>query len=54
MRGGIPQWLLRHRVSSHREMLEKLEEPVILSAYPSILELETTAAYREAVFAGRA
>ena len=49
-RNGGPAWLLRHRVSSHRDLIEGLEQPVLLSSYPSVLELEMDALYKEAAY----
>jgi hypothetical protein len=34
-----PAWKVAHRVSAHREELEALESPVLLSGLPALLEL---------------
>jgi pilus assembly protein CpaF len=49
---GTPQWSVHSKVSAHRDLIEKLKEPVILSSYPSLLGLETEHEYREAVCNG--
>ena len=51
-RSGLPSWAVRHRVSAHRERLESLEEPVVLSAYPAELWLDERQAYEEASAGG--
>lgn len=45
---ALPQWRVENRVSAHRETLETLSKPVVLSSYPAVLELESEILYREA------
>jgi len=37
--GGRPAWRVTHRVSAHREQLEALDSPVVLSALPPVVYL---------------
>jgi hypothetical protein len=45
---GVPSWRVINKVSAHRDMLERGEDPVILSQLPSAVELGQEVLYREA------
>lgn len=45
---GVPSWRVINKVSAHRDMLERGEDPVILSQLPSAVELGQDVLYREA------
>ncbi len=45
---GVPTWSIINRVSAHREALEALQKPVVLSTYPASIEPEMDVLYREA------
>ncbi len=47
---GVPTWKVVGRTSAHREALEVLESPVVLSSYPALLELDMATMYHEAAF----
>ena len=47
---GLPTWQVPNKVSAHREQIEQLEEPVILSSLPAVLELGIDVLYREAAY----
>lgn len=47
-RQGVPAWKVGTRVSAHRDGLEAMEEPVILSSLPGVLELDDDAMVQQA------
>ena len=53
LQSGLPSWRVLNRVSAHRAQLESGESPVVLSSYPSQLELPTDIMMREAMNAGK-
>jgi len=47
---GEAGWRVVNRVSSHRDQIEELSDPVVLSQYPNVLELSLDLVYKEAAF----
>ena len=44
---SIPSWRVVGRVSAHREQIEDISEPVIISEFPAVLELADTILLKE-------
>ncbi len=47
---GMPSWKVVTRVSAHRDQIEAITDPVILSKYAATLELELDLLYKEAAY----
>jgi len=47
LREGVPGWRVVNRVSAHRTELETGEQPVVLAAFPTVLELGVGVSWRE-------